>query len=175
MYLYDKEGNRINVYKFIPEKEKIINFKKQEIEGEKNTSKKALYTLDMEKKQNNLWKETINNYYNGEYDKNEVVILQNSEYLLMLKERYLLGIYLTEKLYYLQLLLQERFELLHDKNVDEQLKLFSVSSFPTYSINLNSIKNLIHSGLIGERYDEIMKKVNNTSEIISKVRILDKD
>ena len=175
MYLYDKERNRINVYKFIPEKEKIINFKKQEIEEAKNASKKALYTLDTENNHNNLWKETINNYYNGEYDKNEVVTLQNSEYLLMLKERYLLGIYLTEKLYYLQLLLQEKFELLHDKNVDEQLKLFSVSSFPTYSINLNSIKDLIHSRLIKEDYSDIIEKVNNTSEIISKVRVLNKD
>ena len=76
---------------------------------------------------------------------------------------------LPESLYLLELLLREKFELLNDKNIQEQLKLFDISCVDSFS--LGTLDKLNGYGMINdESMKEIDRKIEQSEKILKLIK-----
>lgn len=223
--IVEKKGN-INIFQIIPYKQKILEYRKKEMNNYSNELKlKYLQTNTVEPilkllKEDQLFdssisfanynyqdycfstllmcpideytsqilKELQNKYYNNRFNNNHLCMLFHhklieykskkieTDHLLITQEydknnsqsikevRNILS--LPEKLYTLELLLRGKYDLLIDRNYEEQLKLFEIEFYTSYS--KSQFNTLIELGLINE--DKINNTIDCGTKIYKKIR-----
>lgn len=76
---------------------------------------------------------------------------------------------ITRPLHLLQLILNEEYTRLNDKDISEQLSLFDISDKVIETIPINPIKKLRNNGLYSdEEYDKLMQKIEGTQMVLKK-------
>ncbi len=75
---------------------------------------------------------------------------------------------LPKELYLLHLLLLGKFDKLQDEPISEQLDLFDINHYKTFTEN--DLKDLIDAGLMQNTYEDIMKKAALDAHILQKRR-----
>ena len=103
-------------------------------------------------------------------------------YILRLQDEYNLPVFnadeyimdgimnVTESLYLLEALLQEKFNLIGDNNVTEQLKLFDIQHYGR--INTSVLKNICEYKLLTDSYESIINRTKGNENVVSKVKNL---
>lgn len=77
---------------------------------------------------------------------------------------------IPESLYLLEALLQGNFNLLGDKDITEQLKLFDIQHIGR--INTDILKNICEYQLLTDSYDSIIHRTNVNKDVVNKVKKL---
>lgn len=128
----------------------------------------------------------LNNYYEGKFDKessNLVRVIDDCtnqiiKYLLLTNLRYHFYesggeittmpdiIEVPESLYLLHLIMQERFSLVTDKNIIEQLNCFDLTDNPSESFDIKKVEEMCKLGLIEENFDSIIERVKVRQKIL---------
>ena len=131
----------------------------------------------------NKHKQKLENYLDGLYDNSSMIKVigyneaekyyflktEEAEKELLFEEYHMKGIIdLPLKLYILHLLLQGDFAKLKNRNISEQLSLFNIDYYKSFS--LDDIHDLINSGLINATYEETMQKVATDSLILKRIK-----
>ena len=96
-------------------------------------------------------------------------LLNQTKYITCGKTEVLKGIVeIPESLYLLSLIEQEKFSLLGNKSISEQLKLFKIELLK--EIDLKSIGTMHNIGILPEGYSGIMKKAENDAYILEFIK-----
>ncbi|MBQ8193164.1 MAG: hypothetical protein IJZ46_03735 [Bacilli bacterium] len=135
-------------------------------------------------KSNNKTKnsELLNSYYTSNsphklfkvknYDKCKYIILLQNEYENILnhdREYVMDGIMsVTKSLYLLEALLNRRFDLIGDNDIEEQLRLFNIVYYGR--INTEILQNICGYELLTDSYEEIIDRVNSNKKVLNKVK-----
>lgn len=216
MFVYEKNGGFIDVYKFEPRLEEIIRYKKSEMEKilrkdrvwravtnnpslkllEKNND--VIFSSELEYKKSNergfiffhnflkSGNRKIRNNFLEEYYQNvdtscyfrKVKGYDEDRYIVQLRHDYypfdlfvMDGIInVTESLYLLEAILNKRFDLVGDKDISEQLRLFDIKYYGR--INTMVLQNICQYGILSESYETIINKTESSGNILSKVKKL---
>lgn len=93
-------------------------------------------------------------------------LLKETKYSRILPDKKILDqiIQIPESLYLLSLIEQEKFSLIGNKDISEQLSLFRLEQ--EQSINLNTIERMQFIGIAPDCYARTIKKVENDSHIL---------
>lgn len=130
----------------------------------------------------------LNNYYQGVYDKEKIVIVNgnNGELPLLVAGNYIYEnehskkrtnsniIHLTESLYFFHLLLKEQYSLLEGANVEKILNLFNFNEKPlTYNIDdFKSFEELNFPETVDNFENYILNRANESEKLLHLVRKL---
>lgn len=124
----------------------------------------------------------LDRLYNGEFDKNKIARVKDDKlrYFLLKSTEYHKDILsasfdkrilediieVPESLYYLQLLLQEKFSFLEDKNISEQLALFNLNYVDEF--NVEELEKIDKLNVVPGAFDRVINKAARDSVIIKK-------
>lgn len=226
MFLYDKNGNKIEVYSMEPNNDKIYEFKKEEIEkiptdkrvlkATTNTSLvfenpkayrlystnfvyqkptffnreyhnlESSYSTDNYIYDNNRINQLLNKYYKNEFKYKIPLCLDCEEdipkYLLFTEFDYTFNsskfndrtldniICLTKNLYLLEKILDGKFFMLDEENIEKQIDLFDISDKPIITIDREELKKAELFKLINECENEVNHKVYESQKILKYVK-----
>lgn len=131
-------------------------------------------------KQENL----LNRLYSGEFDKNKIARIKddNLRYFLLSRAQYEKDTFssyfnkrilkdiieVPESLYYLQLLLQEKFSFLEDANISSQLSLFHLEYVD--EVSLDELKKIDNLEIAKDSFQKVINKANRDSIIFQKYK-----
>ena len=77
---------------------------------------------------------------------------------------------IPESLYLLEALLQGRFNLIGNKDINEQLNLFDIQHIGR--INISVLKNICEYELLTDSYESIINRIKGNENVVSKVKKL---
>lgn len=125
----------------------------------------------------------LDKFYSGELTDRNIARIQDLDkirYYLLYEKTYKAQAYdnrlkrmkniieLPESLYLLQMLEQEKFSLLEDKDILEQLSLFSLTHLD--ELNLSEIKRMADCGLTNNSYEQIIGKASNDAHVLNLIK-----
>ena len=125
----------------------------------------------------------LDRYYNGQFSDRNVARIQDLSklrYFLLSKEIYSAEIYdnrikklkdimeLPESLYFLQMLEQGKFSLLIDKDITEQLDLFSLEHIN--EISFEELRRMEACGLSNNTFEKIIAKSENDECVLKLIK-----
>jgi len=134
--------------------------------------------------------EKTNAFYLGNYNNSQIIRIYNFEedrkrlnfirYLLLNQDYTKQGknnkayikdiINIPESLYLLELLNRGQFSLLDNKDITEQLKLFSISEYPIKSYTLRELEELSQYGISENALNNALNNVINSESIFARIR-----
>lgn len=204
MYLYDKNENSFDVYKFEANSEDLINYRKEQMK--KVSIDTCIYHAEVRVDDNNnsifnpnkhsfILKHSyvanchrdnlLNAYYYGYYvskNINKIKYFNILKYYLFTTNQYNSNFYydsrnikyitdiieIPESLYLLQLIEQQSFSLIGDKDVSEQLNLFTTSKIN--EISFDELKKVDACGITSNAYDTTIKKAEEDKYILKMIK-----
>ncbi len=201
--IYNLDCGVIDVYEIIPKNAKLKEFRNRQIniipEEERVLTRNdninwftkkerypvlySGYGLEIEnKKDNDLNKEILDKYVNGEYEESKIkkhTRIDKNEFLYTLEanddfsNKY---IQLSKKAYILELLQRQRFqdEDLLDSNLDFLNELIDISSNPVARLDFKTLVFYHNSGLIDNSFDKTLDIVEDSSKVYKKIRTTEK-
>lgn len=125
----------------------------------------------------------LDKFYSGELTDRNIARIQDLDkirYYLLYEKTYKAQAYdnrlkrmkniieLPESLYLLQMLEQEKFSLLEDKDILEQLSLFSLTHLD--ELGLSEIKRMADCGLTNNSYEQIIGKASNDAHVLNLIK-----
>ena len=228
MYLYQKQGETINVYDFsakdsvltdyrmeqmkkIPQGKRVLyaetNCKSMEplfqhyigqldqitfdyLEadddiryGDGDINARWYHKLNVEKSNKDKCKELLQRYYQGQLTNKDIARIQYESgirYYLLKNRVYTPDIYdeqlkilngiieIPESLYLLQLLQQEKFSLIGDKDISEQLSLYNLSYIE--NIHIEDMLKMDACGITDDISSKVLIKAHNDAKVLSLVK-----
>jgi len=176
MFLFDKNGDYIDVYKLEPNMKEIKKYRKKEMEKIPENERICSYVPEHGKQR------CLRYYfeYDGEdsyeyglvYDGYRYSLFEYGDLRLDGNGNYVRDVVINipETLYLLEALFQGRTNLIGKSDISSQLGLFNIEYVDTIACNL--LKNMCDYKLINESYDSIMGKMETNENVMKRVRKL---